>query len=130
MATGNPLIPLYDGAIEAHLVGSFIKDGFCFDVIRPGFDAQGRKRQLWTQIVYQGVPIFEVKVQAKLPQVIETFETRWAEVFEGYEPQEIEPALQGTVRERTTRFKDGVSGETTGPGVTIDGVTSLRDFHK
>lgn len=127
MATGNPTTTIY-GDVEAHLVGQFLIDGHSIEVIRPGYDSQGRRRKVWTQFVWNGVPIYEVKVQCKLAHAIERFELNWARAFDESTPDEIKAALEGARRERTRKFRDGRSGETPAPSITLDGPTGAAQF--
>lgn len=114
------LIPLYDGAIKANRVGSFQKDGHSFDVIRPGYDSQGRRRTSWTQFVYRGYPIFEVKVHADLARAIKQFEDRWAQSVTP-NPELFEQGMRNAIAERKSKFKDGKSGFEPAPALRVDG---------
>ncbi|AFO71695.1 hypothetical protein CcrKarma_gp144 [Caulobacter virus Karma] len=109
-------LPLYDGALTGKLVGRFVRAGQAFDVVRPGFDAQGIKRQTWTQIVHGGVPVFEVKVRTDLDNVIDRFDELW-ERHIGEDEDLLARALASVKKERTAKFRDGKSGVTPAPTV-------------
>lgn len=115
-------IPLYDGALQANRVGSFVKGRRTFDVIRPGYDAQGRQRLTWTQVVHQGVPVFEVKVRGPLNAALDRFDALWTRAFGGRDDAPlVAQALAATMKERRTKFRDGKTGETPAPSISRDG---------
>jgi hypothetical protein len=113
------LTALYDGALEGNCVGRFVRAGLAFDVIRPGFDAQGVKRQTWTQIVHEGVPIYEVKVRTDLDNVIDRFDALW-ESHIGDDEAFLARALASVKRERVSKFRDGKSGVASAPTLAHD----------
>lgn len=100
--------PLYGGQIKANVIGGFTRLGVNFKLIHPGYDAQGRRRP-WTQVVYEGVPVWEWKIQAAAPHVIDMFD-RDLKATIGRSTKLLTRALKATVKNRTERFKDGVSG--------------------
>lgn len=91
-----------------------------FDIIRPGYDAQGRRRLQWTQFVHHGVPIFEMKVRVDLGKAIRRFDALWSQHIGG-DQELLDQALFAAKRERTSRFRDGVSGEAPAPALVKDG---------
>lgn len=113
-------LPLYGGAIIAHRVSGFVRAGYSFDVVRPGFDAQGRKRETWTQIVHEGVPVYEVKLKTPLKNVLDRFEQAWDKTI-GDDEDLLARALASVKRERNAKFMDGESGEAPAPALSRDG---------
>ncbi|UTC29930.1 hypothetical protein BAJUN_03280 [Bajunvirus bajun] len=111
-------IPLYDGALKGNRVSSVVKAGLTFDFIKPGFDAQGRRRTTWTQVVHAGVPIYEVRVNTALDNVLDRFDAEWDKVM-GDDRAFIDKALASVKRERLSKFMDGKSG--------VEPAPSLRD---
>lgn len=109
-----------NGSIRANRIGAFVRGDKTFDIIRPGFDAQGRKRGSWTQVVHEGVPVYEVKVQTGLANVIAQFDQQWDRTI-GADDELLGRALQAVKRERTTRYRDGESGESPAPALSRDG---------
>lgn len=103
------VILLYDGALKANRVSSVVRLDQTFDIIRPGFDAQGRRRTSWTQIVHEGVPVFEVKVLTDLDNVLDKFERQFDRDI-GQDADLLTQALAQVKRERRAKFRDGVSG--------------------
>lgn len=114
------LIPLYDGALQANQVGRFARGGATFDIIRPGYDAQGRRRTTWTQFVFEGVPVFEVKRKVNLDVAMEIFDELWAEHIKD-EHDLLLQALNSTRKDRLSKFRDGRTGESPAPALTVDG---------
>ncbi|AFU86621.1 hypothetical protein D869_gp293 [Caulobacter phage CcrRogue] len=110
---------LYDGALEGNCVGRFVRAGQTFDVIRPGYDAQGVKRQTWTQIIHDGVPVFEVKVRTDLDNVIDRFDALW-ERHIGDDDDLLARALTSVKRERASKFRDGKAGVAPAPTLAHD----------
>lgn len=115
-------LPLFDGAIQANLVGSFMKAGTKFDLIKPGYDSQGEVRRNWMQIVHEGVPIYDQKMQPTVKQTISSFEAQWEKII-GDDMELFARALASVKGERTSKFMDGESGEAPAPSVVIDGQT-------
>lgn len=115
------LIPLYDGALRGNKVGSIVKGPRTFDIIRPGYDAQGRRRTKWTQIVHDGVPIFEMKVRTDMNAVLDRFDQLWGRFIGPDDCDLADRALAGVKRERTSKFRDGRTGVEPAPSVAIDG---------
>lgn len=108
------------GEINANVVGRFIKCGLTLDVIRPGYDAQGRRRLCWTQVVHDGVPIWEFKLTAPIERVLDEFETQWTKTI-GRDKVLAKRAASATREARLRTWRDGVSGESPAPTVTLDG---------
>lgn len=125
------LVTLYPGhergSIRANRIGGFVRAGRGFDVIRPGYDAQGRRRTSWTQIVHRGVPVFEVKVLAPLDKVLERFDTLWDKTL-GADDALTERALAAVTRHRLSRFRDGYSGVAQTREVSQDGRGPARAY--
>lgn len=113
-------LPIYDGAIKAHKVSAFVKCGIGFDIIRPGYDSQGRRHASWTQIVHEGVPIYTARMMLPLEKFIARFEEKWAEHI-GDDLVLMRRALEATKNDHMNRFKDGVTGETPAPSLSRDG---------
>lgn len=113
-------LPLFGGAIRANRIGSFVKGGETFHIIRPGYCAQGKRRTAWTQIVHGDVPVFAVKVSSTLPQVLERFEREWAK-WVGDDAVILNKALDLCKNLRRRTFRDGVAGESPAPAVSVDG---------
>lgn len=113
-------LPIYDGKITANRIGAFISNGLTFDVIRPGYCIQGTRRPSWTQIVYEGVPIFETKTQLSLEAAIEKFDDMWARTI-GADKALAQKALAACVKSRLSKFQDGVTAEKPAPSVSQDG---------
>lgn len=113
-------IPLYGGSIQGNSVGKITRDGVEIDVIRPGYDAQGRRRVAWTQFVVDGVPIFETKIRMDTRTAIEKFDKLWAEAF-GSRSDDLQKALENCRHDHLSKFKDGVSGEPAAPSLSQDG---------
>lgn len=109
-----------NGEIKANVVGAFMRGGEGFYVIRPGYDAQGRRRQSWTQIAHDGVPIWEWKRIGDLSAILDHFDKLWAQHLGG-DPKLLAKALTQTKALRRRTFRDGVSGETPAPSITRDG---------
>lgn len=108
------------GEIRANRVGAFVKGGESFDVIRPGYDIQGRRRIGWTQVCHGGVPIFDHKLQAPLEVVMERFDRLWAKAV-GTDTPILKRALDMTKAARLSRYRDGVTTEGAAPALTRDG---------
>lgn len=108
------------GEINASTAGAFLHHQHSFHVIRPGYDAQGRRRQGWTQIVYKDVPIWEWKLEAPLTDVIGQFKKLWKESIGG-DRTLASKALRMTMKARREKHRDGVSGETPAKALTVDG---------
>lgn len=113
-------LPIYDGAITAHSVGAFVKCGEAFQVIRPGYDCQGERRVSWTQVVHEGIPIFETKVKCELSVAMVEFDRQWA-IHIGDNRELMKLALDACKKEHRRKFKDGVSGVEPAPTMTQDG---------
>jgi hypothetical protein len=113
-------IDLYGGEIKAHRVGSFVKAGCAFDVIRPGYDSQARRRQSWTQVVHEGVPIYTVKMLSSIEDILERFDELW-DLNIGDDANLMARALSMTKNAHVKRFKDGVTGESPAPSISRDG---------
>jgi len=113
-------LPIYDGAIQARKIGAFVMGGEAFQVIRPGYCAQGKRRTTWTQVVHEDVPVFEVKLDVDLRSALAQFETHWKRTI-GSDKVLLGKALAACKAERRRKFRDGVSGETVAPSITRDG---------
>lgn len=116
------VVSLYGGKTKANSIGSFMKEGFAFDIIRPGLDAQGRKRLAWTQFVFEGVPVFEVKIKVDLKGAMKKFDELWGQHI-GEDRALAKAALERAKQDRTSKFQDGVTGESAAPAVSQDGRT-------
>lgn len=112
--------PIYGGAIRANKIGSFVKGGETFHIIRPGYCIQGKRRLTWTQIVHEDVPVFEVKVRADLSVVMDKFDAMWARHI-GDDKALLAKALDATKSEHRRKFRDGRTGESPAPSLTRDG---------
>ena len=124
MATPKKSITLYPdhpaGEIRAHVVGSFMRHGATLYVIRPGYDAQGRSRKSWTQVVHDGVPIWEHKLRAPLNKVLAQFDSLWRSSI-GQNRKLSAEALIATKAARQRAYMDGMSGIEPAPALTRDG---------
>lgn len=107
---------LYNGEINANVVGGFMRLGQNFLVIHPGYDSQGRRRTNWTQVVYDGVPVWEWKLSAPLDVVLEKFDEDF-KTHIGKSPRVLAQSLRQCVAARRARFKDGVTGVEPAPGM-------------
>jgi len=114
------ILPIYDGAIRANKIGTFVKGGETFHVIRPGFCSQGKRRIAWTQIIHGDIPVFEVKIHAELQEVLEKFDTLWAKHI-GRDKELMMKALEATKAEHRRKFRDGRTGQSIAPSVSRDG---------
>lgn len=114
------LYPDHPQPLTANKVGAFVRAMQTFEVIRPGFDAQGRPRKGWTQIIHGGIPIYEAKVQTTLDNVIERFDQLWDRTI-GADEDLLDRALAAVKRERVEKFRDGQSGESPAPAIVKDG---------
>lgn len=112
--------PMYGGAINANHVGGFVKNGLQFEIVRPGYDCQGRRRQQWTQVIHKGVPVFTVKLIRPISDVIDRFDALWEENI-GDDAEILEKVLRSNHAAHMARFRDGVTGETPAPTHTRDG---------
>lgn len=113
-------IVLYEGKAQGNGIGGFTHKGFYFDIIRPGLDAQGRKRLTWTQFIYDGIPVFEVKITTDLPTAMKKFDELWGKHI-GDDLDLARKALERSKIDRISKFKDGVTGESAAPSVVPDG---------
>ncbi len=118
---------LFDGAIQANKIGSFVKGGETFHVIRPGYCSQAKRRLKWTQIVHEDVPIFEAKVDVDFKHILAQFDSLWDRTI-GEDRDLFQKALANCKRERRRKFKDGKTGETVAPSVTRDGRGAGRRY--
>ncbi len=109
-----------EGGIKAHVVGSFQRHGHTLYVIRPGYDAQGRRRTAWTQVVHDGVPVWEHKLRADLGKVLAKFDDLWRTAI-GKNQRLSTDALAQTRQARLRAFKDGQAGVEPAPALTRDG---------
>ena len=113
-------VPLYGGALQAHKIGSFLKKGHGFSVIRPGYCIQGKRRIGWTQVVHEDVPIFTVKAKVNLQDAMAKFDELWDAHIE----DDIElflRALEACKAEHRAKFRDGRSGVPAAPSLVKDG---------
>lgn len=114
--------PLFDGEIQANKVGGFIKNGMQFDVIRPGYDAQGRRHKEWTQVAHEGVPVYTVKLSScTMSDFLRRFDVLWDKHFGDGDPEHVKKCFESNRKSHLRRFKDGVTGETIAPTHTQDG---------
>lgn len=113
-------LPIYNGALKANRIGSFVRDGVVIDIISPGYDAQGRRRKPWTQFVVDGVPIYEWKLQADLDVVMKKFDELWAEFIAG-DLSFLHEALANCRHDHLNKFRDGTTGNSPAPSLTHDG---------
>jgi hypothetical protein len=111
------------GEINASVAGAFIHAKKSFYVIRPGYDAQGRRRENWTQIVFEDVPIWEWKLEAPMSDVIAKFKSLWkSEIGLGGDSRVLaNKSLRMTLTARRASFRDGTSGESPAVSLTRDG---------
>lgn len=114
------VLPLYGGAIRANKLGTFVKNGETFHVIRPGYCSQGKRRLSWTQVVHEDIPVFTIKVRAEMPAVLERFDSLWAKHI-GEDKTLTKKALTATKNEHRRKFRDGKSGEAPAPSLNKDG---------
>jgi hypothetical protein len=112
--------PLFDGSIKAVRIGSFVRHGFQFEVIRPGYDWQGRRRTAWTQIAHEGVPIFDIKTHMEAGNAIALFDQEWTKSI-GRNKKLAKNALKRCKAMRMRCFRDGVTGESPAPSISHDG---------
>lgn len=108
------------GSLKARRLGAFIKGGLAFEVIRPGYDSQGRRRLQWTQIVHEGVPIYEAKLSTSLEATFARFDELWDQTI-GDDESMLHQALASVKRERVAKFRDGATGVTPAPSASKDG---------
>ncbi len=113
-------LPIYNGSIQANRVGAFVKQGMAFDVIRPGYCIQGTRRPTWTQVVFQGVPVFEIKTSVSLTAALDRFDRQWDSILGG-DADLAGRALAACRKSRLEKFRDGVTAETFAPSVTQHG---------
>lgn len=113
-------LPIHGGAIRANRIGSFVMGGETFHVIRPGYCTQGKRRENWTQVVHEDIPIFEAKLKVELTHVFDQFESKWKRTI-GDDRDLLLRALAACKKERRRKFKDGVSGEAPAQSITRDG---------
>lgn len=113
-------IELYGGQLTGNNIGSICKGKLNFDVIRPGYDAQGRKRLAWTQFIYDGIPVFEVKIKTDLPIALKKFDELWEQHI-GNDHALALKALERCKIDRISKFRDGKTGESAAPSVVQDG---------
>lgn len=129
--TPKKTVTLYEdhptGALKAQVIGGFMAGGRHLLVIRPGYDAQGRRRSKWTQVVDGDIPIWEFKRQAPLAQVLEHFQGLWKKSF-SRNAKLIEQAMEMTKAARRRRFRDGESGVAPAPALTRDGRGAGLDY--
>lgn len=118
---------LYEGQIKANKVGAFVMGGETFHIVRPGFDIQGRKRTAWTQVCHDDIPIFTVRMDVALDQVMGKFETEFDSVIKG-DVDLLTRALDQCKREHRRKFKDGVSGIEPAATLTGDGRGTGRRY--
>ena len=109
-----------EGRVKAHVVGSFMRHGAILYVVRPGYDAQGVRRPSWTQIVHEGVPVWEHKLRAPLSKVLAKFDDLWRTSI-GQNRKLSAEALDATRAARLRVFKDGMSGVEPAPALSRDG---------
>ncbi len=121
------LIPIYDGVIKANRVGSFVRDGETFDIIRPGFDSQGRSHKTWTQFVHEGVPVYTIKLQANMTEALEQFDAVWEKSISP-KPSLLKKALANAKADHKAKFKDGTTGIEPAPAVSVDGRPEGRKY--
>lgn len=108
------------GEIKANVVGAFMRSGRHLYVVRPGYDAQGRRRQNWTQIVMDGVPVWEWKRLAPVGDVLDHFDRLWKQHI-GSDTTLMRRALKMTKTFRTRIYRDGLAGEEPAPALTSKG---------
>jgi hypothetical protein len=113
------ILPIYDGAIKANRIGAFVLGGETFYVTRPGYCSQGKRRSEWTQIVHEGIPIYEVKLSVDMAQVISNFETSWKRWI-GDDRALLGKALTACKKERRKKFRDEKTGVEPAPTFSRD----------
>ena len=111
--------PIYDGKIKARNASGMVRLGQNFQVIYPGYDSQGRRRQSWTQVVWKGIPIWETKLACTLSAAIAKFDSEMAKHV-GKDTDLLVKALNQAAEHRRKRFQDGVTGEAPAPTLTAD----------
>ncbi len=109
------------GSRRATVVGGFVRGGRSLLVVRPGYDAQGRRRESWTQVVDGDVPIWEFKRQAPLGDVLGHFSELWIKTFGKRSEALVEQALALTKQARSKAWLDGEAGVEPAPALTRDG---------
>jgi hypothetical protein len=120
-------IKIYDGSIKANKIGSIVRGGITFEIIRPGYNDQGRQMVGWTQFVFKGVPVFEVKRAAELKDAIKKFDDNWDKHIASNEAI-LAKALEACVKSRRKLFKDGVTGEAPAPSLEVEGLESGTNY--
>lgn len=119
--------PLYGEAIRANKLGAFVMGGEPFQVIRPGYDIQGRRRTTWTQIIHEDIPIFTARKDAPLREVIAQFESLWSRAI-GEDRDLLLRALAACKKEHRRKFRDGESGEAPAPTISRDGKRETQAY--
>lgn len=114
------MIPLYRGELMANRVGKIIRGDLEFDIIRPGYDSQGRRRASWTQFCIFGVPVYECKKHLTMGAAIKEFDRLWT-LYIGDDLDLAQRAINAARVERKRRFRDGVTGESPAPALRVDG---------
>lgn len=114
------MIPIFDAALKANRIGGFTKGDEKFDIIRPGYDSQGRRRTTWTQITHDGIPVYTVKMDVDLNAVLKKFNDLWEKSI-APAPEVLKKALKNAKAEARSKFRDGKSGEAPAPALTVDG---------
>lgn len=94
--------------------------GFSFNIITPGFDAQGRKRAGWFQFIHEGTPIFEDKMANTIAVAVARFNENWAKTI-GTDANLAKLALTAVKKARESRFMDGKTGNAPALSLTQDG---------
>lgn len=112
-------ILLYGGKVKGKCIGAFIRDDFEFQIVKPGIDIQGRNRTRWTQIVWSGVPVWEMKLDVPLTAALEKFNILWEQYFKD-KPDFALKVLESEKADRERHFQDGVKGEVVAPA-PLDG---------
>lgn len=110
-------VAIYTDNLFSTLVGQITKFDLTFDIVRPAFDAQGRKRD-WYQFVHDGIPIYENKVAKTVAVAAARFEEIWDQAM-GANAALAHKSLEAVKKERRRRFKDGVSGEQPAPSIQV-----------
>ncbi|AXQ69242.1 hypothetical protein HOU02_gp483 [Caulobacter phage CcrBL9] len=108
------------GGLKARVIGSFMRNGQTFNVIAPGYDSQGRRRQSWTQVCVDDVPVWEWKLKAPVADVLKQFDKLMSKSI-GKNKKLLKAAIAQTQANRRSRFRDGVSGVEPAPALTRDG---------
>ncbi len=122
-------VSLYGGAIEAHQIGVFIMCGETFRIIRPGYNAQGQRKNTWTQIVHEDIPVYETKIKADVARAMALFQGNWKKTI-GDDRELMRKALAACKASRRRQFGDGSAGVQPAQSLTRDGRGRGKRYQK